>query len=216
MCPDSRFKTAPKIPVAAAEADLVELVAALEEPVLVTRSDLQDPGPTIVAVSVGLCTMTRYRPEELLGKNPRIFQGPLTDREVLTRLRTACERGDSFVGEAVNYRKDGTSYLLEWAIDPIHDANGHVTHFISLQRDVSTARPYAREWLEAETSARELLARANAQMAAIAEAILVLEKTKRSFRSKELGNLRDRLVKLAHHSRPSGDTITPRPDRSDS
>ncbi len=50
-----------------------------------------------------------------------------------------------FEGEAINYRKDGTEFTLEWQIAPIRDEEGTITHFLALQRDVT-----ARKRLESQ------------------------------------------------------------------
>jgi PAS domain S-box-containing protein len=187
------------------EESLAASVAGLAELVVITRSNLDRPGPTIIAASPGMSALTGYSVEELLGRTPRIFQGPLTDRAVLRRLRECCERGERFVGEAVNYRKDGRTYVHEWRIDPIRDEAGRITHFFSLHRDVTAERPFAAEWLEAEERASQALGQASEQMKAIAEAIIVLEKTKRAFQSKDLGELRKRLTTV---SRAFGSSVS--------
>jgi PAS domain S-box-containing protein len=179
------------------EIVLSNSIESLNEAVLITRADLEKPGPTIIAVSPPLCDLTGYAREELLGKSPRMLQGPLTDRSVLAQLREACASGRRFVGEAVNYRKDGSTYILQWTVDPLRDRAGQVTHFFSLQRDVTGQRSFAREWLEAEARARAAHQALSEHMRAIAEAILVLESTKRSFQSKQLGELRARLAQFA-------------------
>lgn len=179
------------------ELALASGIAELADPVLITRAALQAPGPVIVAVSPGMTALTQYTTEELIGRTPRLFQGPLTERAVLDQLRLACERGQRFIGETVNYRKDGSAYILQWTVDPLRDHSGRVTHFFSVQRDVTEHRPFARQWLEAEARARAALSNGAHQMALIAEAILVLEQTKRSFKSKELGTLRQRLAEAS-------------------
>lgn len=164
---------------------------------MITRADLEKPGPTIIAVSPGMSALTGYEPTEMIGRDPRFLQGLLTDRTVLDRLREACRTGQHFVGEAVNYRKDGSTYMLQWTIDPVRDRAGRITHFFSLQRDVTAQRPFAREWLDAEARAREAHEALGEHMRAIAETILILEATKRSFQSKELGELRRRLLQVS-------------------
>ncbi|HYP18279.1 MAG TPA: PAS domain-containing protein [Opitutus sp.] len=180
-------------PLSAAEIGLVDSLASMADPALVTRADLERPGPTIIGVSPALSVLTGYSPAELVGRSPRMLQGPLTDRGVLTKLRQACEQGARFLDQSVNYRKDGSSYMVQWTIDPVRSADGRITHFFSLQRDVTHAHQFAPEWLAAESRAQRAFAQVSAQAALIAEAILVLEKTKRSFRSKELAALRERL-----------------------
>jgi PAS domain S-box-containing protein len=193
----------PPFALTPAEEALAQSVAGLEDPVVITRANLAVPGPTIIAVSPGMTALTQYNAAEMVGRNPRFLQGPLSDRAVLQRLREACEQGQHFHGETVNYRKDGSSYILQWTVDPIRDKAGQITHFFALQRDVTAQRPFAQEWLVAEERARAAHAALSAHMLAIAEAILVLEQTKRSFQSKQLGELRQRLVQLSR-ARGSG------------
>ena len=187
----------------ALERELAASIDRVSEAILVTRSNLDAPGPTIVAASEGACAMTGYSRAELVGANPRILQGPLTDRDVLARLRETCARGERFFGEAVNYRKDGGTFILQWAIAPLRNGDGHVTHFISLQRDITHLRDFAASWLEAEQRTAEAFAVSNAQLAAITEAILVLAKPESAARAGELGRLREQLIEVAGRS-PAG------------
>ncbi len=68
-----------------------------------------------------------------------------TDPQVLQRLRECLRSGTFFQGSTVNYRKDGSSYLVEWNISPVRDAQGQVQAYVSVQQDITTAgaRPAA-------------------------------------------------------------------------
>ena len=131
-----------------------QLVALLEtavdqakEAVLITSAQLDRPGPEILSVNPAFCEMTGYSQEEVLHQTPRILQGPNSDRAMLKRLREALDRGESFSGETVNYRKDGSEYYVEWDITPIRDDGGEIRHFLSIQRNV-TARKLAENQLQ--------------------------------------------------------------------
>jgi PAS domain S-box-containing protein len=117
-----------------------------KEAVLITSAPLDPPGPEILFVNPALCDMTSYSQEEILHKTPRILQGPKSDRVMLQRLRDALSRGETFSGETVNYRKDGAEYYVEWDITPIRAGSGEITHFLSIQRNV-TARKLAEDEL---------------------------------------------------------------------
>ena len=65
-----------------------------------------------------MCEMTGYTEAELLGRSPRMLQGLLTDQLVLQRLRDCLHQGLSFQGSVLNYRKDGSTYHVEWNISP--------------------------------------------------------------------------------------------------
>ena len=96
-----------------AEETLLLLNSAVlqsKEAILITDAELDLPGPRIVFVNPAFTKMTGYTAEEVIGKTPRILQGPRTDKTVLSRLRQTLERGEVFEGEAVNYRKDGKEF----------------------------------------------------------------------------------------------------------
>jgi sigma-54 dependent transcriptional regulator, acetoin dehydrogenase operon transcriptional activator AcoR len=121
-------------------------VAQAKEVVLITSSELDPPGPEILFVNPAFSEMTGYSQEEVLHKTPRILQGPKSDRAMLQRLREALSRGECFSGETINYRKDGGEYYVEWDITPIRTSNGAISHFLSIQRNV-TARKLAENQL---------------------------------------------------------------------
>lgn len=110
------------------------------ESICITDADIEEPGPRFVYVNHGYEMLTGWSESEVLGKNPRILQGPLTDRKVLDRLRQCLVDGTNFHGEAINYRKNGEAFWLEWKISPVKDNSGRITHFIAFQRDISEAK----------------------------------------------------------------------------
>lgn len=59
---------------------------------------------------------------------------------MLTALRERLRRGEPFFGETVNYRKDAVSYYVEWDIAPIRSDGGKITHFLSIQRNVTAPK----------------------------------------------------------------------------
>lgn len=115
-------------------------VEATGEAILITSADIDEPGPRIEYANPAFTRMTGYEAEEVLGRSPRFLQGPGTDRAVLDRLRAAMKAGEMAQGEALSYRKDGTTYVVEWLITPVRDTEGRITHWVSAQRDVTGRR----------------------------------------------------------------------------
>jgi two-component system cell cycle sensor histidine kinase/response regulator CckA len=120
------------------------------EAILITDAELDLPGPRIVFVNPAFTKMTGYTAEEVMGKTPRILHGPRTDNVVIKRLRDDLERGETFEGEAINYRKDGTEFTLEWQTAPIRDESGTITHFLALQRDVTARKRFETQMFQAQ------------------------------------------------------------------
>lgn len=114
---------------------LLQAVEQAFNAVLVT--DGADNDHRIVYANPAMCAMSGYAAHELLGHNARMLQGPQTSREVIAELRSCLAEGRFFKGSTFNYRKDGTPYLLEWNISPVRDPSGRITHFVSVQQNLS-------------------------------------------------------------------------------
>ncbi|MEG9500315.1 MAG: PAS domain S-box protein [Methylorubrum extorquens] len=125
--------------------DLRLLRAAVEasgEAIVITSAELNEPGPCIEYVNSAFTRMTGYQAHEVVGRTPRLLQGPTTDGAVLERMRTALFAGEPFQGETINYRKDGSTYVVEWLITPVREGDGCITHWVSAQRDVTERRAF--------------------------------------------------------------------------
>lgn len=116
---------------------LVKAVSQSFNAVVITNADMEGDGPLITYCNPAFCSMSGYSQEELLGRSPRMLQGPETDLEVIDRMRQCLAQGRFFQGRTVNYRKDGKPYHLLWNISAVRDADGQITHFVSVQQDVS-------------------------------------------------------------------------------
>lgn len=114
---------------------------------LITEATLLDePGPRIVYVNDAITKLTGYSPGEVMGKSPRLFQGPGTSRSEIGRIRAALETRAPVSAELVNYAKNGSEYWVELDIAPIVDHEDRVTHFVAVQRDI-TQRKAAQDAL---------------------------------------------------------------------
>lgn len=103
-------------------------------------SPIDEPGPRIVYVNEAFERLTGYKRGEVLGKTPRILQGPRTDRKVLDRIREAISEGKPCFEEIVNYDKDGNEYWIEMDIFPIVNDKGVTTHLMGIERDITVRR----------------------------------------------------------------------------
>jgi PAS domain S-box-containing protein len=122
------------------------------ESIIITTSELNLPGPQILFVNPAFTKMTGYTAEEVMGRTPRILQGPRTDRAVRRRLREDLAAGRESYGETINYRKDRTPFPVAWHITPVRDEHGGVSHFVAIQRDL-TEQKQADEQLAAQREA---------------------------------------------------------------
>ena len=138
-----------------------KVVVNIKEAVMITEAEpFNLPGPRIVYVNDAFCTITGYTPEEVIGKTPRILQGPKTDRKELDKIRKALENWEPVRVEVINYKKDGTEFYVEFEIVPVANEKGWFTHWVSMQRNV-TERKLAEQQIR---ESQELLRRTKEQL----------------------------------------------------
>ncbi len=101
-------------------------------------ADIRQPDMPIVYANDAFCELTGYRPDEIVGRNCRFLQGPLTDPEDVDRFRAGLDLGRPFRVELVNYRKDGTPFRNQVFVSPMRAADGTVTRFLGMQVPLDT------------------------------------------------------------------------------
>jgi PAS domain S-box-containing protein len=133
-------------------------VEASNDVVLITDAALDGPdGPRILYMNKVGERQTGFELAEVLGRTPRIFQGPDTAPEALAQIRAALQAQRPVRQELLNYRKDGTAVISELAIAPVLDEAGQCTHFVSVQRDVSERKAAERQGVEAAQELEALI-----------------------------------------------------------
>ncbi|MDA0239977.1 MAG: PAS domain-containing protein [Proteobacteria bacterium] len=80
--------------------------------------------------------LTGYDPAEVMGKTPRVLQGVGTDKKVIDRLAAALGSGRKFEGKAINYKKDGTPFIMYWRVLPIKVGKS-IEAWVAIQREGS-------------------------------------------------------------------------------
>jgi PAS domain S-box-containing protein len=117
---------------------LQSVVVNTNDAVIITEAEPIDaPGPRILYVNEAFTRITGYQPEEVLGKTPRILQGPKTDMAEIQKVRIALARWEPVTVEVINYRKDRSEFWNEFSLVPVADPKGWYTHWIAVQRDTT-------------------------------------------------------------------------------
>jgi PAS domain S-box-containing protein len=124
------------------EENLLRLLASVvthtNDSVMITDADsFDEPGPRIVYVNAAFTKMTGYLPEDVIGRSPRILQGPNTDPAELKRLSDAIRKWKPCEITVVNYKKNGDEFWINFSVKPVADSTGCYTHWISVERDVT-------------------------------------------------------------------------------
>ncbi len=117
-------------------------LAAIKGGIVITDARKRDN--PIIYCNAAFLEVTGYSYDEVIGRNCRFLQGPDTDQDSVEQIRQAIRAGRDCQVVLQNYRKDGTAFWNELKISPVRDANGSLTHFISLLSDI-TERKLAQE-----------------------------------------------------------------------
>ncbi len=124
---------------------LIQALESARDGILIT--DLQG---TILHVNRALEHLTGYDRSELLGQTPRLFKSNAHPPSLYAEMwRTVLARG-SWQGELTNRRKDGGFFQASLTVSPIVDGRGRLTHFVGIQRDVTSHRQLERQLLQAQ------------------------------------------------------------------
>ena len=107
---------------------------------------ITDPQGAIEYVNAKFTAVTGYTLEEVRGQNPRVLKGSQTSAEEYRQLWQTLTQGREWHGEFHNRTKTGEMYWEQASISPILDTNGHISHFLAVNENI-TLRKQAEEEL---------------------------------------------------------------------
>ena len=84
--------------------------------------------------------LTGYTPEEVIGKNPRIFKTGETPQEEYKRLWAVIKSGGEWRGEFRNKKKNGECYWESASISSIKDSRGSLPTSLRLRKILPSAK----------------------------------------------------------------------------
>ncbi|HEY5074027.1 MAG TPA: PAS domain S-box protein, partial [Pyrinomonadaceae bacterium] len=117
------------------EADLLRLAAAVEQ--TADSVVITDPKGNILYVNPAFERITGYAKEEVLDQSSRILKSGKTDPAIYKELWEAITRGEVWVGQLTNRKKDGTLFEERVTISPVHDKNDRIVNYIAVKQDIS-------------------------------------------------------------------------------
>ncbi|QHV94549.1 PAS domain-containing protein [Spirosoma endbachense] len=92
---------------------------------------LTDVSNRILWTSHNILSMTGYGSQEVIGQTPKLLQGPDTDPLVTRHIGNSIRQAQAVQVDLVNYRKNGQAYMCRLAIEPLHNKDGKLTHFLA-------------------------------------------------------------------------------------
>lgn len=109
---------------------------------------IADGDGRILAVNKAFTDITGYRPEDVIGKNPRILKSERQDRAFYQALWESLERDGHWRGEIWDRKKTGEVFPVWQNISAVRDTSGKVIEYISVFSDITSIKQTEQRLLE--------------------------------------------------------------------
>lgn len=117
---------------------LESVITNTKDAVLIGAAQSQeDLDPKIIYVNEAFTKMTGYTAEEVIGKSPRILQGPKSNKEELVKLGHALSNWEPCDLTFISYKKNGEEFWVNLSLTPVANEKDVYTHWVSIERDVT-------------------------------------------------------------------------------
>jgi PAS domain S-box-containing protein len=165
-----------------AEESLRKLSLAVEQsPNSIAITDLD---AKLEYVNDSFVRASGYSRTELIGQNPRLLQSGKTPREIYDDMWAHLTRGETWKGEFINRRKDGSEYIESTFVSPVRDAGGRITHYIGIKEDITE-----RKQAEAELKKRNAFVETLLENAPIGFAVNTMDEGRFTFVSRRFAEI---------------------------
>ena len=112
---------------------------------------ITDRDGTIQWVNPAFTGVTGYALDESIGRKPgTLLKSGTHDQAFYRDMWETISRGDIWKGELTNRRKDGSIHLEEQTITPVRRADGTITHFVGVKRDLTEQKRLEQQFLHAQ------------------------------------------------------------------
>src|SRR5207249_5230935 len=158
---------------------------------------ITDRGGAIIWANPAFTSLTGYPVSEVMGRTLRLQKSGQHEPSFYRSLWESILSGQTWRGEMVNRRKDGSLYPEAQTITPVHDERGEITHFIAIKEDISQ-----RKRLQEHLAQSEKLAAMGQLLASVAHELnnplSVLTGHAALLKSASDQKVADRAVKMIH------------------
>jgi PAS domain S-box-containing protein len=161
------------------EADLRKLSFAVEQsPHSIIITDLDS---RIEYVNAAFLANSGYPPHEVIGRKAGFTRSGATDPGLYAALRECLRQGKAWQGEFINRRRDGELRTELARIFPLRQADGSITHYVSIQEDITEHKRIGHELDNHRHHLQELVDQKTAELAAAKENAEVANRAKSTF-----------------------------------
>ncbi len=106
---------------------------------------ITDIDHNIIDVNDAFSQITGYSRSEVLGKNPRILQSGLQDKELYAKMWHTINTTGHWEGELLTRRKNGDIYPERTTVSAITDEKGVVTHYVGISSDITIQKQQEKQ-----------------------------------------------------------------------
>ena len=125
---------------------LETVITQSKDSIIITEPDSENSGiPKIIYTNPAFTSMSGYETEEILGKTPDIFKGPNSDEQEYIKLINAIKDKKDCLIETISYKKNKEEYCVRFSMIPIYNSENQLSHWISIQRDVTEEKNQEKE-----------------------------------------------------------------------
>lgn len=111
---------------------------------------ITDNDGSILWANPAFSELTGYSVEEVLGKGLSFLKSGTHDDSFYKNLWRTILAGDVWHGEMINRHKDGRLFTEDMTITPVKNAQGDITNFIAIKRDITNRKLAERALQESE------------------------------------------------------------------
>lgn len=125
---------------------LETVIVQTKDSIIITEADFNKRKlPKIVYVNPAFSVMTGYEFNETIGKSPDILKGQNSDINGIKKIIEAIKNREESLIEMIAYKKDNEEFWLRFSMIPIYNSENELSHWVSIQRDVSDEKKQEKE-----------------------------------------------------------------------
>ena len=125
---------------------LETVITQSKDSIIITEPDSENLTiPKIIYANPAFTNMSGYESDEILGKTPAIFKGINSDEQEYSKLINAIKEKKECLIEIISYKKSNEEYWVRFSMIPIYNSENKVSHWISIQRDITEEKNQEKE-----------------------------------------------------------------------
>lgn len=125
---------------------LETVIVQTKDSIVITEADFNERKlPKIVYVNPAFSVMTGYESNEIIGESPDILKGPNSDITDIKKIVGAIKNRKESLIEMISYKKNREEFWLRFSMIPIYNSENELSHWVSIQRDVSDEKKQEKE-----------------------------------------------------------------------